>query len=60
MLKVLNTSPYFREVAVIDINTNKKDSINLQPFGRVDLAENLMVDPAYERVNPDIKVKELT
>lgn len=59
MLMVMNTSPYFREVKVVDMNTNKKDSINLQPYSRVKLAERHMVDPAFEKTNSDIKVVEV-
>lgn len=59
MFKVLNSSPIVRHVKVLDLNTNKPDTVNLQPYSRVDLPENLMVDPTYETQNPDIKVHEV-
>lgn len=59
MTKVLNTRRVFCVVPIIIISKNKKDSINLQPHGRVDLDADHKVDPSFDAAGNGIVIHEV-
>lgn len=57
--KVLNTTHLLKVVAIVTAEGNK-DSINIQPSGRVELPEGTSVPDSYRRAHPEIKIVEVS
>lgn len=55
--KALNTTSVMKVVQIVTAD-GKKDSINIQPVGRVDLPPGSVVSEAYKKAHPEVKLIE--